>query len=1648
MKILIVGGGGREHAIGLKIHSQHPEHELYFMPGNAGTSDIGTNIDINASDIDKIVKKALEIKFDFVIIGPEDPLCLGLADKLENNGVKTFGVLKDAARLEGSKAYAKEFMVKHGIPTAAYKKFKSETEAVEFAKKLRSENSQGKVVLKADGLCAGKGVVIACDDNTIETYATEIYDNKKFGDTFLVVEEFLDGFEISLLCFTDGKTILPMPTAKDHKKVYDGETGLNTGGMGTYSPNVQGDVYLKEMHEKITEPFLKGLQEEKIDFRGIIFFGLMVCDSGIKALEFNARFGDPETQSILMRMESDLLDVFEKTALGELSSVNLKFNDKKVITAVMCSAGYPESYVKGKKITGLDNLNSTVFHAGTKKQGSDIVTSGGRVLALSYAADTFEEAYDKVYSDLKKVRFDGAFYRKDISPLVKRVYAAKKDSYDIASFPMKIDINESLHINLKSLKIYQRYDIQGLTDEELKKISVGILSEAPLDDVYVMEDALKLQKTFKHPIVVQFQKGQFNQREQGVIDTVAVALEKTVAVKSDTVIDFEGDISTDDINKIKKYLINPVDQKEGRLLGIPTTLKETFDFHVEKEEYDGFISMNEDEKAEFFKSQNFAMSREDFDLIFDYFKNENRNPTATELAVLDTYWSDHCRHTTFNTILDEIYFDTIETALDSTIKNTFRDYMRMRKDLKSDKPVTLMDLGTIMSKYMKSHGMLDMVEESDEINACSIKADVKIDDKIEKYLIMFKNETHNHPTEIEPFGGAATCLGGAVRDPLSGRAYVYQAMRVTGSADPTEPIENTMDGKLPQRKITSEAAHGYSSYGNQLGLATGYVDEVYHPGYKAKRMEVGAVIGAAPAENVRRENLQAGDIILLIGGRTGRDGIGGATGSSKSQNENSITESSAEVQKGNAPTERKIQRLFRNPDAAKLIKKCNDFGAGGVSVAIGELAPSLEIHLDKVPLKYLGLTAREIAISESQERMAVGISSSDKEKFCKLCHDENLEVTQVAEVTDTGRLIMKYGDMIVADLLRSFVDSAGYQRHQKVKVKNSKKMKFLYKPRQYATLHGETKSIFSEILYCNREALVTRFDSSVGRGTVIAPLGGKYQKTKAQSMVSRVPSLKGTSSTVSVMTYGLAPYLSEADEFLGGDYAVIESLCKLAASGANPFKAVLSFQEYFQKLGNDENKWGSPFKSLLGAYKACKEMMVAPIGGKDSMSGTFENIHVPPTLISFAVSMADEEDIISPEFKGDRKIGLILTYRNEDSTLDIGAFKYNLEALHREIKKHNITACKAVTARGILPILVEMSEGNRVGIDAELEKNRQFDDWTGSFIVEYDEHFAEVQNIGKTYKNKELWKINGEVLDFEEIIHAGKSTLSKVFTPEILFDDSVKLDGVKQTVTAWRKSKKPVDKVKVIIPAFPGTNSEYDSADAFRREGADVEIVVFNNLTSHDISVSIEKLADKISHAQILFIPGGFSMGDEPDGSGKFIANVLKNPKISNALNNLLNENDGLILGICNGFQALIKTGLLPYGKITEQDANSPTLTYNNSGRHIARLADTRIIFNKSPWFSKVNPDTIYRMPISHGEGRFICDEQNLKSLIENGQIATAYIDNPNGSAANIEGITDPSGKILGKMGHSERVDEGLYKNVPDIIKQDIFKSGVAFFKK
>lgn len=1137
-----------------------------------------------------------------------------------------------------------------------------------------------------------------------------------------------------------------------------------------------------------------------------------------------------------------------------------------------------------------------------------------------------------------------------------------------------------------------------------------------------------------------------------------VASAKVIAVK--------GDISDDEFEKIKSYIINPVESRVASM-ELPETLDIKTDVPADIVRIDGFIEMSDDEIAAYHGSMGLAMSVADLCWVRDYFKNdEKRNPSLTEIKVIDTYWSDHCRHTTFATQLDEITIN--EGKYSAAIEKALDQYFEARADLyagRTDKIVCLMDMACIGTKYLKKHGYVDDLDESEEINACSINVDVEIDGKKEPWLVQFKNETHNHPTEIEPFGGAATCLGGAIRDPLSGRAYVYQAMRVTGSGDPTTPFEDTLDAKLPQSKITTGAAQGYSSYGNQIGLATGQVTELYDDGYVAKRMEIGAVIGASPKENVIREVPQNGDVIILLGGKTGRDGCGGATGSSKAHDSHSIETCGAEVQKGNAPTERKIQRLFRNPKVAKMIKRCNDFGAGGVSVAIGELADGLKIDLDKVPKKYEGLDGTELAISESQERMAVVVDKSDVEKFENLARKENLESTVVAEVTDENRLEMTWrGDKIV-DLSRDFLNTNGVVQHAAVEIEAIGDDE--YRTQVPSALEKMTnaealKANLSRLEVCSQKGLVERFDSSIGASTVLMPYAGKYQLTPEEAMVAKIPLIKGETDTATVMAYGFIPKVSRWSPFHSAAFAVTESLAKLAAVGCDPSKARLTFQEYFERLNDAPTRWGKPTAALLGALTAQLGYHTPSIGGKDSMSGSFNDLDVPPTLVSFAVGVSEASKTASAQFK---RAGSTVKLVEIPVDSETGLPNYDkamalMVDVCNKIREGKVLAAGVVKEGGAAACVCKMAFGNKTGFtfETKLDAKTLFAPLQGSFVLELaDENDFDGITLGTTNDNG-VFIIDGTVYTADELIAEWTSKLEKVFPTDSGKTAKMPIDVPLYKERSIFVAKNKVAKPKVFIPAFPGTNCEVDTARAFEKAGAEASILVVNNLTPADINETIDKMVKEIETSQIVMLPGGFSGGDEPEGSGKFIATTFRNPKVSEAVTKLLNCRDGLMLGICNGFQALIKLGLVPNGKIVDIKENDPTLTFNTIGRHISSMAYTRVTSVKSPWFSAVEAGDVFAVPISHGEGRFVADEDVMKKLVENGQVATQYVDldgnvanempfNPNGSVCAVEGITSPDGRVLGKMGHCERKGDNLYGNVPFEKDMKLFESGVKYFK-
>lgn len=1640
MDVLIVGSGAREHAIGEKIKSNPNVDKLYFAPGNGGTMEIGENVDISPTDIDSLLNFAKDHNVDFTIVGPEDPLNLGIVDKFEDKGFKIFGPRKESAILEGSKAYAKEFMIKHKIPTAEYGNFTNYDDAYDFTLKLLDKND--KAVLKADGLKAGKGVFIVNNKDEAKASLEEIF-NGNLNDSKVVVEEFLNGFEMSLIAFVDNNTIKVLPSSKDHKNIYENDAGPNTGGMGTYSPNFQADIYNDIIENDVLKPFMKGLKKDGLDFRGMIFIGLMIDGKDVKVLEFNTRFGDPETQSILNRLDSDLLDIMIKTSENKLSECDLDINDKKVVTLVLASSGYPSNYDKGFEITGVDKVKDVkIYHAGTKLENDKLVTNGGRVLSIVSIEDSFKDAYKKVYEAAKEIDFKGKYYRRDIGPMINRYYVEKKSGYDDYAERLNGYIVECLGFNPGDVRVFTRFDIEGLDDNEAEYVKNNILADENYEIIFQDEEAFNLEKDLKNPLVVEFQNGQFNEKEYATKKNLNLYTKREdINVKTAKVYSFDKNLSASEEKQIEDFIINKTNQTKGKLFGIPNTLRDLEEKSDKNEIYEGFIKLDEKELEEFRKERDLAMSFEDLKFIQDYFIKEGRDINETELYILDIYWSDHCRHTTFNTILDVKIEDPI-TELDKSIKREFDEYLKMRDSLNRKKPVSLMDLGTIVAKYLKKEGILTNVEESDEVNACSIEVDIDLEDRItkkpftEKYLLMFKNETHNHPTEIEPYGGAHTCIGGGIRDPLSGRAYVYQAMRITGAGNPNISYEDTREGKLPQRRIAYEASEGYSTYGNEIGLAAGFLDEIYHDGFEAKRMELGALVGAQKKENVTRQNSEPGDVILLLGAKTGRDGIGAATGSSKEQVAKDISVPSPEVQRGNPPLERNIIRLFRRAEATKLIKKSNDFGAGGVSVAIGELADSLDIYLDRVPLKYNGLIPREIATAESQERMAVVIDKDNLDEFYKYCLEEDIETTHVADVTDSGKMIMYYDDKIVAEIHREFLDSAGASRYQKVLLNSNESTEyFSHKGRNIEDYYKN----LDNLNYASKKNLYSKFDFTIGRGTVLAPLGGENFETPIQTMVALVPSLDANSKTASLMAYGYDPYLSSDNQFLGGYYAVLDSLSKIAAAGGNALKTNLSFQEFFESLGEDEEKWAKPMRSLLGAFYATRSLGVAPIGGKDSMSGTFQDISVPPTLFSFAVTTENIENIISPELKGGLKLGIVETKLNDDFTLDIEDYKENLEKIYEDIKSKNIKSAYALTYKGLLHDLMEMSVGNNIGFNIDF--NRPLDVIPGSFIVEYEESRDFIDVIGLSGGVDRI--INGETIDFEIFDEKYRESLDHIYTPIEEFETNIANSKAK---LEFKYKSKKIDNIKAVIPVFPGTTGEYDIEELLLENEIEVEKVVFKVETVEDSKESIDALSKSIDDSNILILASGMVNGDEPDASGKYIETVLREEKIKNSIHKLL-ENEGLILGIGSGFSALIRTGLIENGKITDEKS-SISISQNINEVFVSSLANVEYKTNNSPWLRNIELEKDYLTPLATKYGRIIMDNQTYNKLSENGQIVSVFKENYTGSEYAIESLMSSDGRILGKLTNFERVKENTLINVPKTQLQDLIGSLKDYFKK
>ena len=1230
--------------------------------------------------------------------------------------------------------------------------------------------------------------------------------------------------------------------------------------------------------------------------------------------------------------------------------------------------------------------------------------------------------------------------------MVFRVYVEKKQGFDVEAKQLANELKTILGIaSLKNVRLVNRYDVEGISEELFAQATPTVFSEPQVDNVSADLPDFGSDNVF----AVEYLPGQFDQRADSASECIQLISQgERPTVRSAKVYALEGELGDADIAAIKHYVINPVEAREASL-DTKTTLKTQVPVPGKVEIIEGFRTMSDADLEQFIADRGLAMDLADLQFCRAHFTEEQRDPTITEIKVIDTYWSDHCRHTTFGTQLDDVQID------DATVQAAFDKYLEMRHELgRDEKPVCLMDMGTIGAKWLKKNGILKNLDESEEINACTVKVKVDVNGHYEDWLFLFKNETHNHPTEIEPFGGAATCIGGCIRDPLSGRSYVYQAMRVTGAADPTVPVSETLEGKLPQRKLVTTAAAGYSSYGNQIGLATGQVDEIYHPGYVAKRMEIGAVVGATPASHVRRECPAPGDVIVLLGGRTGRDGIGGATGSSKAHKLDSLEHCGAEVQKGNAPIERKLQRLFRREDACKMIKRCNDFGAGGVSVAIGELADGLYIDLNKVTKKYEGLDGTELAISESQERMAVALAPEDVDKFIAIATEENLEATPVAKVTEEKRLNMVWNGVSIVNISREFLNSNGAEKHQNVHVEKGS----VWQP-QWAglTFSQKMKSMVGDLNVCSKKGLSERFDSTIGAATVLMPFGGAYQLTPQNAMVAKLP-VDGETTTCSGMAWGYNPYLMSANQYVGARMAVIESVTKLVATGFRYEDAYLTFQEYFERLGNKPERWGKPLAALLGALDAQIGLGIASIGGKDSMSGSFEQLDVPPTLVSFATAIGKASRVISTEFKKPESTVVLVRpiIDPETGCPNFFSLKANYKIVENMIEEGMVASACSVGYGGIAEALFKMGLGNRIGFKmrANMTTHQMFEPMYGSIILEMVSDSPAGMLLGETTKEY-TFESCGEKLDMAELQEIWESKLEPVYPYRKAGSAVEKING---SLTAPAAPKIGVAKPKVIIPVFPGTNCEYDTAKAFARAGADPEILVVRNLTPADVAESCEALVKAIDASQIVMLPGGFSGGDEPDGSAKFIASFFRNPAVTEAVRRLLQQRDGLMLGICNGFQALIKLGLVPYGDIRPITACDPTLTFNTIGRHQSMLVHTRVASTGSPWLSKCEVGEMHTIAISHGEGRFVAPQEVLDTMLRNGQVATQYVDltgvptmdqrfNPNGSVLAIEGITSPDGRVFGKMGHSERSGEYLYKNVTGDKYQPIFEGGVDYFK-
>jgi len=1250
---------------------------------------------------------------------------------------------------------------------------------------------------------------------------------------------------------------------------------------------------------------------------------------------------------------------------------------------------------------------------------------------------------------------------------VRRIYVERKKGFDLEAKNLYEQCVTLLRVQgLEYIRIFNRYDIQGLDESIYAVAKYGIFAEIQTDNVF--EEKLECTGA-SYVFAYEYLPGQYDQRADSTEQCIQLISHKRPIVKTAKVICLFGILDEKNIDTIKKYIINPVECRIADM-NKPDDLSEHFEIPEKVDIVHGFIKSNDKAINDMRNKCGFAMSKEDLVFVKDYFKSINRDPSITELRVIDTYWSDHCRHTTFNTILSDISIE--KDIFNETCENAFHKYLEIRDELYKDKikDLCLMDIATIGAKYLKSKGMLNDLEDTKENNACSIIVNVPVDGNEEKWLVMFKNETHNHPTEIEPFGGAATCLGGAIRDPLSGRSYVYQAMRVTGAGNPFTEIEDTLPGKLPQIKIIREAANGYSSYGNQVGLATGQVDEIYHEGYVAKRMEIGAVIAAAPLANVKRCDPVAGDVIILIGGRTGRDGLGGATGSSKTHTAESLEMCGAEVQKGNAPTERKIQRLFRNPKMSCMIKKCNDFGAGGVAVAIGELAEGLDIYLDNVPKKYEGLDGTELAISESQERMAIVIDKNDIEKALQLAREENLEATLVAEVTDTKRLRMFWNKNVIVDIERSFLDSNGVKQYATAYISKKDGQKNPFNERQNKSFKEQLFDSVTDLNTCSKKGLIEKFDSTIGASTILMPLGGKNQITPSEAMVAKLPVLDKASNYCTLMAYGFFPQIFEWSCFTGACYSVLSSVSKIVSAGGNYKNIRLTFQEYFESLRKDPERWGKPLQAMLGALHAQLELSMPAIGGKDSMSGSFMDMDVVPTLVSFAVSHTDSSRVLSPEFKKSGNMVIAFKHRKKiDMTPDFKNSLKIFEVFEELSDQLCILSASTVKHKGYSEAILKMCFGNMIGFELLSNPQQLFNPAYCDIVAEIDfDKVSDISLLQKKYKDIDISILGRTIIEpyfiakdnsisLNELIKAYTDKYEPVFTTKAITETPQITNesyGINKIIYCKQKIARP----RVFIPVFPGTNCEYDTKRAFENQDAVCNITIFRNLSSNDIEESVKEFVKKINESNIIVIPGGFSAGDEPDGSGKFISTVFRNPYIKDAVYEMLYKRDGLMLGICNGFQALIKLGLVPYGEVTELSENSPTLTFNSIGRHVSCMVNTKVVSKLSPWFSCVELDEVFTIPVSHGEGRFICSSEEYKILSENGQIATQYVDdlnnpsydikyNPNGSYYAIEGITSKDGRILGKMGHSERIGDYVAKNVPGNKDQRLFASAVKYFR-